>query len=475
MSDWEMVVGLEVHCELATTTKLFCGCRNAFGAEPNVNICPTCLGLPGALPVLNEQAVELAMRIGQALHSEIRPSTFARKNYFYPDQAKDYQISQYDLPLNSGGWLELPDGIRVGVTRAHMEEDTGKLTHVGASGRINAANHALVDYNRSGVPLVEIVSEPDIRSSAQARSYASELRGILVATGASDGRMEEGSMRVDANVSVRPVGSSDFGTRCEIKNLNSLRSLGRAIDYEAARQISLLESGGRVAQETRHWDESGGRTESMRSKEEANDYRYFPEPDLVPLAPDDAWRQRVRLGLGAMPADRRAELAAALGGEPSEAEIDQIRAVVDLGLDGLVTAAAAAGAPTALALARTANEVAARSEAATGLTAESFAALLAMEAGGQLSATQSKTVLGALLEQGGDPAALAKEMGFEALGSDTLSAVLDDVIAAHADEWARYVAGEDKMTGVFTGAVMKATSGKANGKEVAAELRRRRG
>ena len=475
MSEWEMVVGLEVHCELATTTKLFCGCRNAFGDEPNVNICPTCLGLPGALPVLNEQAVELAMRIGQALHCEIRPSTFARKNYFYPDQAKDYQISQYDLPLNSGGWLELPDGIRVGVTRAHMEEDTGKLTHVGASGRINAANHALVDYNRSGVPLVEIVSEPDIRSSAQARSYASELRGILVATGASDGRMEEGSMRVDANVSVRPVGSSDFGTRCEIKNLNSLRSLVRAIDYEAARQISLLESGGRVAQETRHWDESGGRTESMRSKEEANDYRYFPEPDLVPLAPDDAWRERVRLGLGAMPADRRAELAAALGGEPSEAEIDQIRAVVDLGLDGLVTAAAAAGAPTALALARTANEVAARSEAATGLTAESFAALLAMEAGGQLSATQSKTVLGALLERGGDPAALAKEMGFEALGSDTLSAVLDEVIAAHPDEWARYVAGEDKMTGVFTGAVMKATSGKANGKEVAAELRRRRG
>ena len=331
--------------------------------------------------MLNEQAVELAMRIGQALHCEIRPSTFARKNYFYPDQAKDYQISQYDLPLNSGGWLELPDGTRVGVTRAHMEEDTGKLTHVGASGRINAANHALVDYNRSGVPLVEIVSEPDIRSSAQARSYASELRGILVATGASDGRMEEGSMRVDANVSVRPAGSSDFGTRCEIKNLNSLRSLVRAIDYEAARQISLLESGGRVAQETRHWDESGGRTESMRSKEEANDYRYFPEPDLVPLAPDDAWRERVRLGLGAMPADRRAELAAALGGEPSAAEIDQIRAVVDLGLDGLVTAAAAAGAPTALALARTANEVAAQGEAAAGLTAESFAALLTMEAG----------------------------------------------------------------------------------------------
>ncbi len=335
--EWEMVVGLEVHCELATETKMFCGCRNAFGDEPNVNICPTCLGLPGSLPVLNEFAVELAMRIGAALHCEIRPSVFARKNYFYPDQAKDYQISQYDLPLNANGWLELPDGSRVGVTRAHMEEDTGKLTHVGASGRINAADHALVDYNRSGVPLVEIVSEPDIRSAAQARAYASELRGILVATGASDGRMEEGSMRVDANVSVRPAGRDAFGTRCEIKNLNSLRSLVRAIEYEAQRQIALLEGGGVVAQETRHWDESAGRTESMRSKEEANDYRYFPEPDLVPLAPDLAWQTRVRESLGLLPADRRGALAAALGGSPSEAETDQIRAVVDLGLDSLVT------------------------------------------------------------------------------------------------------------------------------------------
>jgi aspartyl-tRNA(Asn)/glutamyl-tRNA(Gln) amidotransferase subunit B len=258
--EWEMVIGLEVHCELATSTKLFCGCRNAFGDEPNTNVCPVCLGLPGSLPVLNAHAVELAMRIGTALHSEIRPSTFARKNYFYPDQAKDYQISQYDQPINLGGWLELPDGSRVGVTRAHMEEDTGKLTHVGGSGRINAAHHALVDYNRSGVPLVEIVSEPDMRSPSQARAYASELRGILVATGASDGRMEEGSMRVDANVSVRPTGTTAFGTRCEIKNLNSLRSLGRAIEHEAARQIALIERGERVTQETRHWDEAAGRT-----------------------------------------------------------------------------------------------------------------------------------------------------------------------------------------------------------------------
>ncbi len=475
-SDWEMVIGLEVHCELQTATKLFCGCRNAFGDEPNVNICPVCLGLPGSLPVLNEHAVELAMRIGAALHCEIRPSEFARKNYFYPDQAKDYQISQYDRPLNTGGWLELPDGFRVGVTRAHMEEDTGKLTHVGGSGRINAALHALVDYNRSGVPLVEIVSEPDIRTVGQARAYADELRGILVASGASDGRMEEGSMRVDANVSVRRAGTDAFGTRCEIKNLNSLRSLGRAIEYEAARQIAVLESGGVVEQQTRHWDESAGRTESMRSKEEANDYRYFPEPDLVPLAPDAAWQGQVREALGPMPAERRAGLAAAVGGAPSDAETDQIRAVVDLGLDGLVTAAAEAGAPAALALARAANEVAAGGDAGLRLDAGSFAALLAMESGGRLSATQSKTVLSALIERGGgDPAAVATEMGFEALGADTLSAVLDEVIAAHPDEWARFVGGDDKLMGMFTGEVMKATKGKANGKEVAAELRRRRG
>jgi aspartyl-tRNA(Asn)/glutamyl-tRNA(Gln) amidotransferase subunit B len=346
---------------------------------------------------------------------------------------------------------------------------------VGAGGRINSAHHALVDYNRSGVPLVEIVSEPDIRSAAHARAYAAELRGILVATGASDGRMEEGSMRVDANVSVRPAGTDAFGTRCEIKNLNSLRSLGRGIEYEAARQIALLERGEPVAQETRHWDEAAGRTESMRSKEQANDYRYFPEPDLVPLVPDGAWQARVRTAMGPMPADRRAALVAALGGTASDAEGDQIRAVVDLGLDTLVGAAVDAGAPAALALARAANEVAAQSEAGLALPPRSFAALLAMESGGQLSATQSKAVLGALLERGdADPSALAAEMGFEALEAGRLGDVVAEVIAAHPDEWARYVAGDDKLTGLFTRDVMQATSGQANGKEVAAELRRRR-
>jgi aspartyl-tRNA(Asn)/glutamyl-tRNA(Gln) amidotransferase subunit B len=472
---WETVIGLEVHCELATTTKLFCGCRNAFGEEPNTNVCPVCLGLPGSLPVLNAQAVELAMRIGTALHCEIHASSFARKNYFYPDQAKDYQISQYDEPINLGGWLELPGGSRVGITRAHLEEDTGKLTHVGAGGRINSARHALVDYNRSGVPLVEIVSEPDIRSAAQARAYAAELRGILVATGASDGRLEEGSMRFDANVSVRPAGTDQFGTRSEIKNLNSLRSLGRAIEYEAARQIALIEGGESVTQETRHWDEAAGRTQTMRSKEEANDYRYFPEPDLVPLVPDEEWQRRVRAAMGPMPADRRAILADLVGGSASEAESDQIRAVVELGLDGLVVDAVLAGASAQLALARAANELAAEGEPGLALPQSSFVTVLQMEAKGELSATQSKAVLSAAVAAvGSDPRELAREMGFEALGADTLTAAVAEVVAAHPDEWARYVEGDDKLTGFFTGAVMKATSGKANGKEVAAELRRLR-
>ena len=380
-AEWETVIGLEVHCELETATKLFCGCRNAFGDEPNTNVCPVCLGLPGSLPVLNEQAVELAMRIGAALHCEIRPSEFARKNYFYPDQAKDYQISQYDEPLNTGGWLELPDGSAVGVTRAHMEEDTGKSTHVGASG----------PYQRRPARAGRLQPLRRAAGGDRERTRHSLRRpGAGVCVGAprdpdGDGRVRRpdggGSIRVDANVSVHPAGTSEFGTRCEIKNLNSLRSLGRAIEYEAARQIALLEAGGKVDQETRHWDESAGRTESMRSKEEANDYRYFPEPDLVPLAPDAAWRERVRVGMGPMPSDRRAQLAAALGGAPTDAEADQIRAVVDLGLDGLVTTVAEAGLPASLALARAANEVAAQSEAGLGLSAPTFVALLAMESG----------------------------------------------------------------------------------------------
>jgi aspartyl-tRNA(Asn)/glutamyl-tRNA(Gln) amidotransferase subunit B len=473
-TDWQTVIGLEVHCELKTATKLFCGCPNVFGDEPNTNVCPVCLGLPGSLPVLNRQAVELAMRIGAALHCEVRPSIFHRKNYFYPDQAKDYQISQYDEPINTGGWLELPDGVRVGITRAHLEEDTGKTTHVGGGGRIHSAEHSLVDYNRSGVPLVEIVGEPDLRSAAQARAYVAELRAILVAAGASDGRMEEGSLRVDANVSVRPAGSTTFGTRCEIKNLNSLRSLGRAVEHEVERQIALLEAGEPVVQETRHWDEEAGRTSSLRFKEEAFDYRYFPEPDLVPVVPGGDWVAAAAASLGPMPAERRARLLALLGGEPTPAQHDQVRAVVDQGLDELVAAAADAGANPSVALARAANELAADLDAARRLDPGAFAALVSMESSGRLSATQAKTVLAELLAGGGDPEAIASAHGFEAMSEDSLVAVLDEVIAANPGEWGRYREGDDKLAGFFTGQVMRATKGKADGKAVAAELRRRR-
>ncbi|MGI8758331.1 MAG: Asp-tRNA(Asn)/Glu-tRNA(Gln) amidotransferase subunit GatB, partial [Acidimicrobiales bacterium] len=338
MKEWETVIGLEVHCELATATKLFCGCRNAFGDEPNTNVCPVCLGLPGSLPVLNRAAVELAMRLGLALGCTVRPSLFHRKNYFYPDMPKDYQVSQYDEPINVDGSLELADGTHVGVERAHIEEDTGKSTHVGGGGRIHDAEHSLVDYNRAGVPLVEIVSRPDMRSAEQAKAYVNELRAVLLATGASDARMEEGSMRVDANVSVRPLGFSTLGTRCEVKNLNSTRSLARSIDYEARRQIALLEAGEQVAQQTRHWNEADGRTHPLRSKEEAYDYRYFPEPDLVPLVPDEKWQRAVADAMPLLPAARRHRLAAATGAAPGP-----VATVVERGLDDLVLEALAAG------------------------------------------------------------------------------------------------------------------------------------
>jgi aspartyl-tRNA(Asn)/glutamyl-tRNA(Gln) amidotransferase subunit B len=469
--DWEMVVGLEVHTELKTRTKMFCGCANHFGAEPNTNVCPVCLGLPGSLPVLNERAVELAMAIGIALHCTIAPSTFHRKNYFYPDMPKDFQISQYDLPINKGGYLDLPDGSRVSIERAHLEEDTGKSTHLGGTGRIHGADRSLVDYNRSGVPLVEIVSGPDIRSSTQARNYASELRGILIATGASDGRMEEGSMRIDANVSVRKP-KAPFGTRCEIKNLNSLRSLVRAIDFEALRQIEVLEDGGVIRQETRHWDENLGATSTMRSKEEAEDYRYFREPDLVDLAPSDEWQELIRAGLSPMPAQRRSALRERLN-NPNESQLDAVTVVIDLGLDGYVHDAIDAGIDAPLALSRAANEL------ASGTTLErispaTFSATLALEQSGSLSATQSKKVLMEIIANGGEPALIAKSMGFEQLSSDSLGATVEELIAQHPDEWSRYRDGDEKLAQFFIGLVMKLTKGQANGKAVIAELQSRR-
>jgi aspartyl-tRNA(Asn)/glutamyl-tRNA(Gln) amidotransferase subunit B len=474
-ADWEVVVGLEVHAELSTRSKLFCGCPNAFGAEPNTNICPVCLGLPGSLPVLNEHAVELAIRIGTALSSEVRPSVFHRKNYFYPDMPKDYQISQYDEPINVGGRVTLPDGSVVGIVRAHIEEDTGKTTHVGGTGRIHTASYALVDYNRAGVPLVEIVSEPDIRSADQARAYVTELRAILVAVGASDGRMEEGSLRVDANVSARRVGDSAFGTRCEVKNLNSLRSLARAIEYEFERQVAILEGGGRVVQETRHFNEDDGKTSSLRSKEEAFDYRYFAEPDLVPLAPSGALVERVRVGLGPLPAQRRERLVALVGANELGGSTDQLATVVGLGLDDLVVDAIELGADGRLALARAANEAAAKPDAARRLDAKQFAALIGLEISGALSATQVKTVLSVMLDEGGEPKEIASRLGFESLEASQLDEVVEGVIAEHPEEWARYVAGDAKVEQFLTGQVMRRTRGRANGKLVAESFARRRG
>ena len=468
---WETVVGLEVHVELATETKLFCGCRNAFGSEPNTNVCPVCLGLPGSLPVLNRAAVEYAMRLGRALGCRVDASTFSRKNYFYPDMPKDYQVSQYDLPINIDGVLELPDGFRVGIERAHIEEDTGKSTHIGGGGRIHDAAYSLVDYNRAGVPLVEIVSRPDVRTADQARAYAHELRGILLATGVSDARMEEGSMRVDANVSVRREGDETLGTRAEVKNLNSIRSLGRAIDYEARRQVDRLEAGERIIQETRHWNEEDGRTHTLRSKEEAYDYRYFPEPDLVPLAPDADWVNRVDAALPLLPAARRAALAAAAGVATAD-----VATIVDRGHDELAGAAIAAGADARTVLNRVGNDLAGDLGA---LDAAGLAALVALETGGDLTATQAKAVLAEMVTSGRAPAAIAADLGFEAMDAGALESVVDGIIADHPDDWTQFVDGDEKargkLTGFFVGLVMKATKGQADGKAVTALLRQKAG
>ena len=459
---WEVVVGLEVHAELATATKMFSGAPNRFGGNPNTHIDPVSLGLPGSLPVLNERAVELAIRVGLALNCRVQRSVFARKNYFYPDMPKDFQISQYDQPINVDGWLELPDGRRVGIERAHLEEDTGKTVHVGGGGRIHEAAYSLVDYNRAGVPLIEIVGAPDLRSADEARAYVGELRAILVAIGASDGKMEEGSMRVDCNVSVRPEGSQQLGTRCEVKNINSLRSLGRAIDYEARRQIDLIDAGEVVAQQTRHWDEDHGRTHTLRSKEEAFDYRYFPEPDLVPVDPPEAWVTEIANALPLLPGARRKRLAETAGTTPAGAAL-----TVERGLDDLALAAIAEGAEAARVLIHAENNLA---DGAGFLTADSFAALTAMEVGGQLTATQAKTVLAELVASGGEPTDIANRHGFEAMETSEVETIVDQVIAANPDEWTEFLEGDEKerkkKSGFFVGQVMKATGGQADGRVV---------
>ena len=469
---WELICGLEVHVELATKTKLFSGSPNRFGDEPNTNIDPVTLGLPGALPVLNEQAVELAMRIGLALNCTIQPCTFHRKNYFYPDMPKAYQISQYDQPLNIDGFLDLPSGVRIGVERAHLEEDTGKSTHIGgATGRIHGSEYSLIDFNRAGVPLVEIVSRPDIRSAEDARQYVAELRAILLAIGASDAKMEEGSMRCDANVSVHRVGTP-FGTRCEIKNVNSIRALGRAIEYEARRQYDVIDSGGTIRQETRHWDDAEGRTHTLRTKEDADDYRYFLEPDLVPLVPSAEWISRVRANVPMLPAARRTRLADATG---ADVQGEAVSVIVERGQDDYVLSVGEVGGDVARALVYV-QQAFSEEPSTPRIPAKDIAALTVMERDSKVTSTQAKTVLADIVANGGgDPAAIAAAKGFEAIDTSEVEGFVDQAIAADPDAWAKFCNGEQKAMGALVGLVMKASKGKADGKVVTAILNSRRG
>ena len=470
INGYELVVGLEVHAELATKTKVFCSCPNMFGDEPNTNICPVCLGLPGSLPVLNHQVVELAIRLGLALNCSVHSSVFHRKNYFYPDMPKDYQVTQYDQPIDREGYLDLPSGKRIGIERAHLEEDTGKSTHIGGGGgRIHGSEYSLVDYNRAGIPLLEIVGKPDIRTSEEAKQYMAELQEILIATGVSDAKMEEGSMRCDANISVHKPGT-EFGTRCEIKNLNSLRSLGKAIEYEARRQIILIEDGESVRQETRHWSDVDSRTHTLRVKENADDYRYFLEPDLVPIVPGDVWIEAVRQAMPVLPAARRHLVADAINSSITD---ETVIVLVERGWDALFFDCVTAGADPQRAATHLQHNVPPAGPTPTPAT---LTALTKLEAAGTITATQAKTVMADIVAAGGDadPAALAKARGFEAMDNSALVGAVDAAIAAQPDAWAKYLSGEERAAGALVGAIMKSTKGQADGKAVSALLQQRR-
>jgi aspartyl-tRNA(Asn)/glutamyl-tRNA(Gln) amidotransferase subunit B len=475
---YETVIGIETHCELGTATKMFCACPAVFGAEPNTQVCPVCLGEPGSLPVANGRAVEFAARIGLALHCRIAErSQFHRKNYFYPDMPKNYQISQYDEPLCVDGWLDVDvegEVRRIGVTRVHLEEDTGKSLHVGATGRIHGADYSLVDYNRAGIPLVEIVSEPDLRSAEEARAYAEELRAVLLALGVSDAKLEEGSMRFDVNVSIRPVGQAEFGTKVELKNLNSLRSLYRAVAYEADRQRRALAEGGKLTQETRHWDEGAGRTEPMRSKEFATDYRYFPEPDLVPIEATAGWVEGLRADLPELPAERRARLAEATGLPAKEVgwlardpEVLAYFEAVAAGRDPKVAAAWVMGE-----LQRNLREFD-HTMASNPVGPERLGQLLDLLAAGTVSATAAKDVLAEMFTSEAAPATIVERKGLAQISdSGELEAVVDRVVAANPDLAEKFRGGKRGVLGALVGQVMRDTRGRANPKLVSDLLER---
>ena len=476
MGDHEAVIGLECHVELNTRTKMFCSCTNAFGAEPNTNTCSVCLGHPGTLPVPNREAIARIMKIGLALGSEIAlRSLFHRKNYFYPDMPKNYQISQYDLPICVGGHLdvELPDGStsRVGITRVHMEEDTGKTIHGSDSGRIHDATHATIDFNRAGVPLVECVSEPDIRSPEEAAAYLRELRAILEALDVSDVRMEEGSLRCDANVSLRPIGSTTLGTKVEIKNMNSIRSLERALTYEIERQTAAIDAGGPIVQETRHWDEDAGATASMRSKEEAFDYRYFPEPDIPVLAPEAGWVEAIRATIPELPRARRARYAAE-GIKPEVARV----LVADRAAAELFDATVALGADPSGAANWITQDVAALRNAGAEdlLTARHVADLVTAVGDGTLSAPGAKQVLEEAARTGDPIGRIVDRSGLRQVSdADELGAWADEVIAEHPDVVEKFRSGKEGVIGFLVGQLMKRAAGAANPKAAQDLLRER--
>jgi aspartyl-tRNA(Asn)/glutamyl-tRNA(Gln) amidotransferase subunit B len=470
---FEPVIGLEIHVQLSTRTKMFCGCELSFGDEPNTHTCPVCLGLPGALPVANARAVHDALLIGLALGCELAPrSIFHRKNYFYPDLPKGYQISQYDQPLCRGG--QLAD---VRIHRVHMEDDAAKLVHVGTSGRIHGSDASIVDFNRGGTPLVEIVTEPDVRSAEQAREWLELLQVTLRRLGVSDVRMEEGSLRADANVSVRPAGSAELGTKTELKNMNSFRFIERGIDAEIARQVALLEAGGEVEQETLHFDPRTGELTPLRSKEEAHDYRYFPEPDLVPVEVTEAMIDAARADLPELPADRAARFQDDLGLLPDTARLLAFR--TDLG-DYFEAALAADGAnPQPLAnwvtneLVRNIGDA---DPADSKLAPEALARLVAMVEDKAVTSDGAKQVLERLVAEGGDPAAIveAEELGAMGDGGE-LAEVVARAIEADPDAADKLRGGNAKAIGALVGAVMRETKGRADGGEVTRLIREQLG
>ncbi|HOS42670.1 MAG TPA: Asp-tRNA(Asn)/Glu-tRNA(Gln) amidotransferase subunit GatB [Armatimonadota bacterium] len=475
MVDYEPVIGFEIHAELATASKVFCGCGTEPGAPPNTHTCPVCLGLPGALPVLNVAALEYALKVVLACHCDVpSPAIFERKNYYYPDLPKNYQISQKRAPFGVNGWFEFEvNGAmkRVRILDIHLEEDAGKLVHPQERG---AAGVSLVDYNRAGVPLLEIVSGPDIHSVEEAEAYMIAMRRLLRYLGVSEARMELGQIRFEANISVRPVGSATLGTRVEIKNLNSYRTVIRGIEYEVARQTALHRNGERVAQETRLFDDARGITLAMRDKEEAHDYRYFPDPDLVPMRFTPEYLERLRAGLPELPAARRARFISAYGLPAYDAALlTDEKAIADF-----VDAAVALSAPpksvsnwTMGELLRLLNERG-LSPDALPITPAHLAALITLVESGAINQNQAKQVFAEMFETGKEPALIVKEQGFAQISdAGALEAIVNEVVAANPDPAARYAAGEDKPLGFLVGQVMKRSGGKANAPVVNAMLR----